>query len=271
MSLIDPKALQEIHQETLPLIQEAGRLAMKHFQNVAAERKPDRSYVTAADREVEALLRDEFEKRFPAFGIIGEEHGTSQVDQAECVWAIDPIDGTEPFVLEMPVWAVSVGLVAKTGPLLGYVMLPAIDQLYTAVTGQPAYENDRVIETHPHTTLGPGTTIIGPSSTFHHFNTSYPGRVLSFGSAAAHLAFVSRGKLHGGIFEKINLYDIAGGACILQSAGGVMRYLSGDDVNLWDLVESPSHQTREALTVGHPENAEQLRHQFSQKSEPTAQ
>lgn len=257
--------LNALCQEMIPLVRQAGAIALKHFRNVAAERKADRSYVTSADREVEEYLVGEIRRRFPTHGVIGEEHGAHQLD-AEYIWAIDPVDGTEPFVLEMPVWAVSVGLISREGALAGFVYLPVIDHLFHAIRGGAAYDNGQVIQVHPPCSLEAGTTLVGPSSTFHHFNTRYQGRVLSYGSAAAHLVFAARGKLHGGVFEKINLYDIAGGGCILEAAGGVMRYLSGDDIDLWQVAMAPDHKTREAMVVGHPDNAEPLRELFSMKT-----
>ncbi|MBI1387283.1 MAG: inositol monophosphatase [bacterium] len=250
----------EIANEMKPVILEAGKIAMKYFRNVQAERKADKSYVTAADREVEAFLHGEIKKRFPDHAFYGEETGSHGIENADYVWAIDPIDGTEPFVLELPVWAVSIGLVCQQGAVVGLVYLPAIDQLYWAVQGSPAYLGDQIIhvaESHP---LKKGATIVAPGATFRRFDSTFQGRALAFGSAAAHLCFVARGKVQGAIMEPINLYDIAGGAVIVQSAGGELRYFGGDPVDLWSL--RLGVKTREAMAIGHPDNAEQLRNVF---------
>lgn len=252
--------------EMKPVVEQAGEIALRHFQNVKAERKADRSYVTAADREVETFLRDELERRYPDHGIVGEEHGSKGVGSSEYIWAIDPIDGTEPFVLELPVWAVSLGLVNKDGAVCGFVYLPYIRHLFCAVRQGEAYNNDQVIQVHSGCEMVKGTSIVGPSSTFYRFNTTYEGRCLSYGSAAAHMVFVANGKLHGGIFEALNLYDIAGGACVLEAAGGEMRYLkSGEPVDLWETANTPGTRTREAMLIGHPENVARLRSLFAAK------
>jgi len=47
--------------------------------------KQDASFVTAADRAVEARLREEIRRTFPDHGVMGEEHGSEKLD-AEFVW-----------------------------------------------------------------------------------------------------------------------------------------------------------------------------------------
>ena len=248
--------LHRIAADMTPVIRDAGKIALKHFQTVAAERKPDRSYVTAADREVEAFLQSIIHERYPDHGVYGEESARDRLEEAEFIWAIDPIDGTEPFVLHLPVWAISVGLVSKEGPQIGFVYLPAIDEFYRSVKGGPAFMNDKIIQVSDPVEMNHGSTIVSPGATFRKFDSEYEGRALAFGSAAAHLAFVARGTLHGGIMEPINLWDIAGGACILEAAGGEMRYFDGSAVDYWQ--HKNGTKTLQAKALGHPENVKQL-------------
>src|SRR5438046_99334 len=55
--------------------------------------KRQRDPVTAVDRAVEALVRDELRGRFPEHGILGEE-GTGEAITSEYLWVLDPLDGT---------------------------------------------------------------------------------------------------------------------------------------------------------------------------------
>ena len=247
---------QKIAEEMRPVIKRAGELALTHFQNVRAERKPDRSFVTAADREVETFLKDEIHKRYPEHGVLGEEFGCHQLDDAEFVWAIDPIDGTAPFVYELPVWGVSVGLMHRGKGAVGFVYLPVMDEMYWAVAGCPAYVNDRVIQVCDPCEMVRGTCIVAPSITFRGMETTYDGRAFAFGSAAAHICYAARGKIHGGVLMKVKLWDIAASAVILESAGGELTYLSGDRVDLATMLDGS--RVREPFCIGHPENTKQL-------------
>lgn len=258
--------IHQIAQEMRPVIYQAGEIARKHFMTVKADRKPDRSFVTAADREIETFLKEEIARRFPDHGVLGEEYGGSQIANAESVWAIDPIDGTAPFVYELPVWCISVGLVHQGQPALGFVYLPVVDELYWAIAGGPAFVNEREIRVCEAREMARGSCIVAPSITFRGLKTLYDGRALAFGSAAAHICFVARGKIHGGILMKVRLWDIAGAAVILNAAGGELTYLSGRPVDLGELVDGS--RVPEPFCVGNPENVRQLRGLFSENGDP---
>src|SRR5262245_28181087 len=59
-------------EELVACVTRAGEIALGHFRKVSAERKPDRTLVTRADREVEAFLAAELGPRLPEAGILGE-------------------------------------------------------------------------------------------------------------------------------------------------------------------------------------------------------
>ena len=64
----------------------------------------------------------------------------------------------------------------------------------------------------------------------------YPGKVISLGSAAAHLCYVARGSAVGAM-DKAGIWDYAAGAAILRSLGITCRYVSGNEgdfVTLFD-------------------------------------
>ena len=88
--------------------------------------KPDRSFVTAFDGEIEQRLRGMIEARYPAHGILGEEGDATALD-AELVWVLDPIDGTAPFIAGVPVYGTLISLTLGGTPILGI-----IDQAATA-------------------------------------------------------------------------------------------------------------------------------------------
>ncbi|MGC9328331.1 MAG: inositol monophosphatase family protein [Candidatus Hinthialibacter sp.] len=248
--------IYQVAQEMRPIVYQAGEIAKKYFLNVKAERKADHSFVTKADREVETFLKEEIHRLFPDHGVLGEEFGQHQLEDAESVWAIDPIDGTAPFVYELPVWGVSVGLLHKRQGVLGFVYLPVMDEMYWAVAGGPAFVNEREIQVCEPLEMVRGTCIVAPSITFRGLDAQYQGRALSFGSAAAHICYVARGKIHGGVLMKVRLWDIAAAAVVLEVAGGELLYLSGDPVDLGELLDGS--RVREPFCIGCSENARQL-------------
>jgi myo-inositol-1(or 4)-monophosphatase len=85
--------------------------------------------VTCADREVEACLREALSRRFPDYGIIGEEGGSTP-GTVDISWVIDPIDGTKAFISGFPTWGVLLGLKQGEQVLAGLMHQPATGELF---------------------------------------------------------------------------------------------------------------------------------------------
>ena len=92
------------------------------------ELKGDRSPVTRADREGEAVMRELIGKHYPQHGVVGEEFGTHN-DGAEFVWVLDPIDGTISFASGCPLFGTLIGLLRDGEPVLGAIHQPVLGQL----------------------------------------------------------------------------------------------------------------------------------------------
>ena len=121
----------------------AGRAILHHYQgDLRAEAKHDGSPVTVADREGEELLRELIGARWPADGILGEEHGALQ-PEAPRRWVLDPIDGTSTFVRGVPLFGVLVALVDEGVPVVGVVHLPALAETVSAARGLGCWWNGR--------------------------------------------------------------------------------------------------------------------------------
>ena len=119
-------------------IREAGKRAMdlarKGFE---VQIKKDRSPVTTADLEVNRVLHEMQETYFPDDGWLSEESpdDPARLEKAR-VWIVDPIDGTKAYVNKLPEYCISVGLVEAGMPVLGAVLNPSTDELFTATLGQ---------------------------------------------------------------------------------------------------------------------------------------
>lgn len=86
--------------------------------------------VTEADRAAEVVLRALIAKAFPGHGILGEEFGTERED-AECVWVLDPIDGTRAFIAGLPTWGTLIGLTRNGVPVRGLMHQPYLNEIFT--------------------------------------------------------------------------------------------------------------------------------------------
>ncbi len=113
-----------------------GRVVRRYFRApLEVENKADATPVTAADREAEQAMRAEIEADFPDHGIIGEEYGTVRAD-AECVWVLDPIDGTKAFIAGKPLFGTLIALLRHGAPVLGIIDQPVSGERWIGAVGR---------------------------------------------------------------------------------------------------------------------------------------
>jgi len=118
---------------------EADAIALGHFrQDVEVARKPDRSFVTAADTAIERLIRDRVASTFPEHGVVGEEYGSDRPGSS-VRWYVDPIDGTHNYLRGVPVFATLLA-VERDGELQAAVLsAPALGGRWHAWRGGGAW------------------------------------------------------------------------------------------------------------------------------------
>ncbi|MCC6867933.1 MAG: histidinol-phosphatase [Burkholderiales bacterium] len=116
----------------------AGEAILPHFRNaLAVEDKHNyMGYdpVTVADRAAESVIRAAIKARYPAHGIIGEEHGR-EPGTSPLTWVIDPIDGTKSFILGHLHWGVLIALHDGTRPVVGVTHQPFVGESFVGSTG----------------------------------------------------------------------------------------------------------------------------------------
>ena len=115
------------------VVVDAGEIACKYFRKpIPIDSKDSGSGfdpVTAADREIEAFIRDKIISAYPDHSILGEEEedhtGTSSYR-----WVIDPIDGTRAFISGSPLWGILLGLTREDECLLGLMHQPYMNETF---------------------------------------------------------------------------------------------------------------------------------------------
>ena len=79
------------------LARKAGKIIMDHYAaGTEVEIKGDKSPVTAADKDANALIVEGLTQAFPDDAILAEESTDSSERQAyRRLWCVDPLDGTK--------------------------------------------------------------------------------------------------------------------------------------------------------------------------------
>jgi len=233
--------LQERFDFGAALIEEAGALAMSYFERVDSLKVKDKGpqdVVSEADVEVENLIRTRLEERFPTDAFFGEESGHGKVADAEGIWVVDPIDGTQPFVNGMNSWCVSIGYLREGTPELGFVIAPAQGDLYVGRRGHGATLNGREIFVSNATSLDEGITFVGYSPRITPDDIlpvldrllRQGGMFIRNGSGTLGLCFVGCGRILGYVEPHLNSWDAVAALAIIEAAGGRFNsdFLAGD-------------------------------------------
>ena len=113
--------------------------------------------------------------------------------------------------------------------MVGVVYDPFCDEIFTAIRGQPARLNGKIIRVSKRKTLetaivaiGFGKTKSSVETTLIYFNELLRRvrKVRMMGAAALAMVYVAAGRFDGYMESQIRLWDIAAGGLILECAGG---------------------------------------------------
>ena len=199
--------------------------------------KGTNDYVTELDKKSEAAIIQHIKSVFPNHSICGEESGT-ETHQSECLWIIDPLDGTTNYVHGIPFFSVTVALVKNGVTLAGVVLDPVRNEEFWAVKSGGAFLNGKPIQVGQKT--GSQGTLLGTGfpwrskqywpqymESFNAFFEHAAG-VRRMGTAAIDLSYTACGRFDGFWEMKLKPWDIAAGILILEEAGGVVSDFRGE-------------------------------------------
>ena len=116
----DPREFAAELEFVKALATEAAAVAMGRSKRVTPDEKANLTYVTDLDQDLETLIRGRLGERFPDDRLTGEEYA-AEGGTGPRRWSIDPIDGTGNLVHGLPLWAISIGLIADGEPVLGVI------------------------------------------------------------------------------------------------------------------------------------------------------
>ncbi len=214
--------------------------------------KNDREIVSEVDIESERKIISYLRTILPQAACYGEE--TDQLWGDEWTWVIDPIDGTVNYVSGLTDWAISIGLLYRKKPVLGLIYQPAVNDTFTAITGEGAWFNGKALPVLPFSgplqeaLLATGLPFRSPDVAHGFYLCAekllpHCREIRRRGSAALDLAYLGSGFFQGYWETDLKLYDIAAAYVILQETGMVISDFFG---NRYDLLSSRS------LIVAHP-------------------
>ena len=231
------------HSPFLQTALDAARAAadvVRHYyqSNLAITIKADKSPVTEADVETEKTIRSIIAARFPDHGFYGEETGSSHLD-AECVWVVDPIDGTKAFVREYPMFSTQIAMMRGGRLVVGVSSAPAYGELAYGEIGVGAWLNDRPIRVSDISTIEDAalssgnlkTLATGPRWPAFGRLVGRVSRIRGYGDFL-HYHLLASGKIDAVVESDVNVLDVGACAVIVEAAGGRFTTLDGGPFGL---------------------------------------
>ncbi len=231
----------------------AGEIVAKYFADLSTaaiedkQQKTDgdshQGLVTRADIEAEQAIIAAIRARFPDHAFVAEEEHTSGAADAEHLWVIDPLDGTNNFAHGIEQFGVSIAYIQCGVAESGCVFNPARDDWYVTEKGRGAWRNGKAVQVNAHQSLDQTIVACG----FHYdrgalmaatlecirdlFHADVQG-IRRMGSAALDLVAVGCGQF-GAYFEyALSPWDFAAGKLFVEEAGGRISTCVGSDPKL---------------------------------------
>lgn len=103
--------------------------------------KTDRSLVTDADVQAEAIIVAALSQLTPDIPIVSEEAASEAATPTigHRFWLVDPLDGTREFVRRNGEFTVNIALIQERQAVLGLIYAPALGRLYAGCADSGAY------------------------------------------------------------------------------------------------------------------------------------
>jgi len=177
-------------------------------------------------------------KEFPKYNYHSEEEGISD-NGSEYTLIIDPLDGTNNFVLGIPNFSISIGLLRKDEFVAGVVHLPFLSHTYWAEKGKGAFLDDAKLHVGTESEISKSSIAIVcgyinqyefSSELIKRLNDQRLKRPLTNWSPAYDFCLLASGKIEAIVHNNPEIYDYAAGKLIAAEAGALITDLSGKPV-----------------------------------------
>lgn len=212
-------------QQLFPLVP-AIQAAISYLldQEVFVRRKPDGTPVSNIDIDIQSAIVGLISEKYPNDNIIAEEkdlviaHETSNR-----YWVLDPIDGTENFILGKKEFSISLGLIEEGHFTEAFLAFPALQENYYAARGRGVLCNGKMFRPPRATLQEMGKDIILCSRAKPRLESLLQERgyhVQFFKCATYALLMVMKRRSYLYFTINTKLYDIGPMAFIVRESGG---------------------------------------------------
>ena len=216
--------------------EKASKSVIRDFgevEKLQVSKKGPRDFVTKTDKLVEKILIEELSKTKKNYSFLSEEVGLIKNKDQENTWIIDPIDGTTNFLHGIPHFAICIALQSKKEIVSGLIFDPIKDEMFFAEKNKGAFLNNHRLK------VSKKNSVEDCLFSSNHEGVKFSDLNMRYsGCTALDLAYVASGRLDGFFHNKINLWDVAAGALLVEEAGGIVNDINEFPTNNIDIKAS---------------------------------
>lgn len=220
---------------------EAARIAVeaqtellhREFGRVQSHWKSDGTRVTAVDVAISENIFADLRGRFPTDQYFSEELTDAPEPipvTARFSWVLDPIDGTNNYVMGIAHCAISLALLEDGQPVYGVVYDLSRRTLIHGGPGFGLFDGERqaTVRTEPPSLQ----TLVGFHSPMEKRHSGDAERIVrefkirSLGSSTLHLAYTAVGILDATVDHNVKIWDIAAAIPLVLAGGGRVEFIT---------------------------------------------
>jgi 3'(2'), 5'-bisphosphate nucleotidase len=216
----------------------AGTVVMRHYGTCDARVKADRSPVTDADEEAEALILKDLAAGFPGIAIVAEEEMAAgrKIEVGARFFLVDPLDGTREFLSGNGEFTVNIAEIQNGVPVAGVVHAPAKGRMFLGKLGEGAFETTETLSAFRPIAVrrAPADGLIAVGSRSHNDEKTAEFlkrfAVREFVGAGSSLKFCLVAAGEADLYARAGRtmeWDTAAGQAVLLAAGGSMTLWDG--------------------------------------------
>ncbi|MCR8656418.1 inositol monophosphatase family protein [Paenibacillus endoradicis] len=236
---MDVQIINEARKLCESIIIQAGHLAKSKFDNYNSLEMKDEfgDVITEVDHLTEQLIVNAILTAFPDHQIHSEEIGDLGVP-SEWLWLIDPLDGTNNFVIGLPVFSTSITLMYRFEPVLGVIYESMTERLFIAEKDSGATCNGLPMIVTNNTKLFKGNIgwIQGhkvqneeTAVRLRHYIDVKFKRMLRLWAPTLQWCMLAKGDLDGIVLYNSEGDDLYSGILMVKEAGGIVIDFEGND------------------------------------------
>ena len=194
--------------------------------------KDDGSPVTNYDKELELILRNSIQNKYPEHGILGEELEAKNPN-AEFTWLIDPIDGTLAFLTGIPVFTTLISLLHNGSPIMGIIEAPMTKDRWIGRKNQKTIHNAQLVKTSNCRVMSEAIMSTSSPDYYKAENINILRNLQSltkqtvYGGSSTAYAQIAGGRIDFGIDANFDIHDFLPLVPIIEGAGGQLTDWQG--------------------------------------------